>query len=248
MKVNSEIAAMKDAIISNLDDARNLELLYRDNKAGFRKTFNLLYPDIKGKTSAQIWHERLNHEQDEISWGSAKELGFVIVLALLAGFIAKFPDIFGLEEEYFYSRNLSFIVFPFLTLYFVWKKQLHSKLLLIPSTIYFLSAIYINFLPLNSNSDTLILACMHLPIFSWAVLGFAFTGNKSLDIRKRLDYLRYNGDLVVMMGLILFSGVILAGITIGLFELIEIRIEEFYFRYIAILGLAASPIIGTYLV
>jgi hypothetical protein len=51
-----------------------------------------------------------------------------------------------------------------------------------------------------------------------------------------------------MTTIILIAGGLLTGITFGLFELIDIRIEEFYFQYIVISGVAASPIIGTYLV
>ncbi len=40
----------------------------------------------------------------------------------------------------------------------------------------------------------------------------------------------------------------LTGITLGLFSLIDLEIEEFYFRNIAIWGAAASPIAGTWLV
>jgi hypothetical protein len=36
-------------------------------------------------------------------------------------------------------------------------------------------------------------------------------------------------------------------VTIGLFSLIGWRIEEFYFRYVVISGLAAVPIVATFL-
>lgn len=51
-----------------------------------------------------------------------------------------------------------------------------------------------------------------------------------------------------MTSIILIAGALMAGITLGLFRLIEIRVEEFYFQYIGIWGLAASPIVATYLV
>jgi hypothetical protein len=79
------------------------------------------------------------------------------------------------------------------------------------------------------------------------MLGSAFVGNNLKDINKRLDFLRYNGDLVVMTTLILIAGGIMTGITIGLFQLIGFNIEKFYFENVAIFGLAAAPIVGTYL-
>jgi hypothetical protein len=51
-----------------------------------------------------------------------------------------------------------------------------------------------------------------------------------------------------MTTLILISGGIMSAITIGLFELIGFKIEDIYFNYFGILGLASAPIIATYLV
>lgn len=73
-------------------------------------------------------------------------------------------------------------------------------------------------------------------------------GDRLRDLQKRLEFLKYNGDLVVMTTIILIAGGLLTGITLGLFSLIDLNIEDFYFEYIAIWGLAASPIFGTYLV
>jgi len=51
-----------------------------------------------------------------------------------------------------------------------------------------------------------------------------------------------------MTAVTLIAGGILSAVTVGLFKLIEIPIEEFYFKYVAIWGLAAAPIAATYLV
>jgi len=243
-----ETFTMKEEITGNLDNPAQLEKLYRDNKTTFKRAFNLIYPDIRETTAAQIWYERLNFENEEISWGTRNELIFVIVAALIAGLVAKIPAFSGIKEDFFYPRNLSFIVFPFLTAYFAWKQKIQPKRLLIVAAVILISAIYINLLPDDPKSDTLILACIHLPIFLWAALGFTFVGDKLNSYQRRLDFLRYNGDLVVMTTIILISGGLLTGITLGLFELIDLKIEEFYFQYFGIWGLAAAPLVGTYLV
>ena len=239
---------MKDEIISNLENPSQLEKLYRDNKATFKREFNIIYPSIKEKTVAQIWNERLNYELDEISWGTKNELIFVILAAFIAGLIAKIPDFTGIEKDLFYPRNLSFVVFPFLTTYFAWKQKIKPAKIFLVLGVFVISILYINFLPNNIKSDTLILACIHLPLFLWTALGYMFVGNQFKNYQKRLDFLRYNGDLVVMTTILLISGGLLTGITFGLFELIDIKIEEFYSQYIAIWGVASAPIVGTYLV
>jgi hypothetical protein len=50
-----------------------------------------------------------------------------------------------------------------------------------------------------------------------------------------------------MTTLILIAGGILTGITIGLFSAIGFNIERFYTEYVVVIGLAAAPIIGTYI-
>jgi hypothetical protein len=239
---------MKEEIINNIDNPRQLEKLYRENKTTFARDFNFIYNDIREKPAAQIWNERLNFENEEISWGSARELIFVTVACCIAALIAKIPELTGIKPEFFYLRNISFIVFPLLTAYFAWKQQMQIKKLIPVLLTFFISAIYINFLPENPKSDTLILACIHLPVFLWGLLGFTFVSDKPGNYSKRLDFLRYNGDLVVMTTIILIAGALLAGITLGLFKLIDIKIGQFYFQYVGICGLAASPIVGTYLV
>lgn len=238
---------MKEEIRTNLNDPRKLEKLYRSNKVQFKRGFSSIYPELKGNTLADFWNERLNYEADEINWGTSKELMFVLIASLLAGFIAKLPNIFAINEDFFYPRNIGFIVFPILSVYFAWKNKLStSKIVFIAGTT-LAGLIFINSLPDNQKSDTLILSCIHLGLFLWSVLGFAFVGGQENSEPKRLGFLKYNGDLLVMTALILIAGGIMSGITVGLFSLIGFHIEQFYFKNVAIFGLAAAPIVGTYL-
>ena len=238
---------MKDKILTNLNNPAELEKLYRSNKAAFKTAFGLVYPEVKGNVLTDAWHERLNYESNDINWGTGKELLIIIIAALIAGNIAKLPQYFSINEDFFYPRNIGFVVFPLLTAYFAWKNKLsiQKNVLIVGVTV--ASIFYINFLPDVKKSDTLILACLHLGLFLWSVLGFAFVGNKINDEGKRIGFLKYNGELVVMTGLILIAGGIMSAITVGLFSLIGLRIEEFYFKYIGVFGLAGAPIVGTYL-
>jgi len=238
---------MKDQIIKNLNNPGPLERLYRSNKSGFKKDFNTLYPEMKETPLAQFWNERLNYETEEISWGSGKELIFVLIASLLVGIMAKFPAIFEIDEEFFYPRNIGFIVFPMLAAYFTWKNKLATGKIAVIGITILIGLVYINALPHMPESDTLILACIHLLIVLWGVLGFAYVSGKAGYTEKRLGFLKYNGDLLVISALIGIAGGIMTGITIGLFSLLGINIEQFYFEYIVIFGLPAIPILGTYL-
>lgn len=246
-ELNNKYALMKNEILSNLDNPGQLEKLYRSDKSTFRLAFKALHPELKDNTLAGFWNERLNFSSEDINWGSAKDLLLIIAVALLAGVIAKLPAIFNINEEFFYSRNIGFIIFPLLTAYFAWKNNLS------PGKSGFIIAaivsglIFINLLPDVKRSDTLVLSCIHLVLFLWSILGFAFVGEIRSNDERRLGFLKYNGDLVVMTTLIVIAGAILTAITIGLFSLIGYQIEKFYFQNIVKFGLPAAPIIATYL-
>ena len=248
---------MKNEILANLDTPRVLEKLYREDKPAFRREFNALYPEITDTRLADFWYERLNYAAEKTFPFKQGELVFVVVATLLAGIGVKLPEIFPIDEISFHPKNMGFLVFPFLAAYFAWKNKLSGIKIAIIAGVMGLSMLFINLLPgalfggaQNNNaplSDTLVLSCMHLLLFLWATTGFAFVGGQSGSFKKRLGYLSYNGDLLVMSALLLISSGILTGLTIGLFSLIGYNIAEFYFQYIVVCGLPAVPIVGTVL-
>ncbi|MDD4058762.1 MAG: hypothetical protein PHO95_07685, partial [Bacteroidales bacterium] len=147
---------MKEEIIAFINDPGQLEKMYRSNKALFKKEFTLIYPQVAGNQVADTWNERLNFEQEMQSKGSAKELLIVIALALFAGFIAKIPSIFSLDEEVFYPRNIGFVIFPILAGYFAWKSNLSKGKIAIITGAILTGLVFINALP-KPETDTLIL-------------------------------------------------------------------------------------------
>jgi hypothetical protein len=114
--------------------------------------------------------------------------------------------------------------------------------------IFLISIIYINTLNIDNTNDTLILACIHMVLFSGSMVGLSFINDYKNNIEKRIEFLKYIGDLLVMCALIMIAGGMLSGMTIGLFSVIGLKIEEFYFQNIAIWGASAVPIIGTYII
>jgi hypothetical protein len=234
---------MKEEILLNLNNPGQLERLYRSDKSSFKRAFKALHPQFKDNTLVSFWNERLNFSDAAISWGTGKDLVFVIIASLVAGVIAKLPALLNLNEDFFYTRNIGFIVFPLLTAYFAWKNKLSTGKIVFMVVATLAALVFINLLPGSTYSDIVVLSSVHLLLFLWSILGFAFIGNDE----NRLGFLKYNGDLVVITTLIVIAGGILTGITIGLFSVIGFNIEEFYFENIVIFCLPAAPIIGTYL-
>jgi hypothetical protein len=239
---------MENEIKININNPKQLEKLYRDHKSAFTIAFNNIYQEITNEPAAQTWNERLNYKDEQITWGSKNEIIFIVVAAFVGGLIAKMPSFFGLDYDVYMSKNLGFVVFPILTVYFIWKQQLAMSKLILPLILFISSAIFINSLPYNEKSATFILSTIHLPIFLWSILGYAFIGGDLNNDQKKITFLKFNGNFIVMTGLIFISGMFFTGITLALFELLKMDIQTFYFEQIAVWALAAMPMLSTFLI
>jgi len=82
----------------------------------------------------------------------------------------------------------------------------------------------------------------------WCLYGLVFIEFDTQDKLLRMDYIKYNGDLAILGAIILISGGILTGVTLGLFEAIDLNIEKLYMEYVVIVGLVSVPIVATYIV
>jgi hypothetical protein len=239
---------MENEIKININNPKQLEKLYREHKGAFTIAFNNIYQELTNEPAAQAWNERINYKDEHITWGSKNEIIFIVVAAFVGGLIAKMPSFLGIEYDVYMSKNIGFVVFPILTVYFIWKQQLSMNKLIPPLILFIASAIFMNSLPYNEKSATFILSTIHLPIFLWSILGYAFIGGDLNNNQKKIAFLKFNGNFIVMTGLIFISGMFFTGITLALFELLKMDIQTFYFEQIAVWALAAMPMLSTYLI
>jgi hypothetical protein len=244
---------MKSKIKENIAQPNQLEQLYRTDKKGFEKAFYDIYPEISDQPLAGYWKTRLDYEnQPNVRVNMRKtDLLFLLLTCLLTGFLIKLPQIFNFSpsENLFFERNAGLIVFLGLSMYaFLTKEKLSFKQLFFSVAVFVLSAVYINLLPLQGTSNSVQLAAIHLPLMLWCLYGLIFIDFSNKNKNKRIDYIRYNGDLAILGAIILIAGGILTGVTMGLFEAIDINIEEFYINYIVIIGLVSAPVVATYII
>lgn len=239
---------LQQQILASIDSPKALETLFRNNKQTFQQAFNNIFQEVKDNPVAQSWHERLNYREEEISWGSKLEFLLLLAGAFVTGLIIKIPHWAGLDQENFLPRNIGLAILPMIILYIFWKQKLSSKTMLFPLISIAIAAIYINLVPNPAKSDSITLACLHLPLFLWSLLGFTFIGGKLNNNEGKIGFLRYNGDLVVMSAVIMLAGVLFTGINFGLFQLTGINFAPFFENYILIWGPASIPLFATFLV
>ena len=239
---------MKNSIIEHINNPEFLEATYRKDVTSFKQSFIEAYPSIKDELLAKAWYERLNYKQSDISWGHKNEWKLVAILAAIVAVVAILPNFIIVEQDVFYAKNIGFIVFPALMVYFVWKQQQPTKRLIAPLIISLISIVYINLLPVLANSDSVSQAFFHMPLFLWVIFGYIFIGGDLSSTGKKINFLRFNGDLLVLCGLMLIAGGIFTAITINLFEVLKVNIENIFLNYIMAAALSIVPLFASFLI
>ncbi len=248
---------MKDRIAQATKSPHELEALYRENPEEFARTFEQAFADRTDSAILQVWRERLFFEGPKASQPSSPpllrcrpfDIGVAILLSLIAGTMAKIPHIFpSLNDERFYSRNLAGIVAGALIAYFCIQRQRLTKVVGILIAMSAAGLLFLNLLPDNSSSHTLVLSCIHLPFLFWSLVGVAFLGGAWKNLPGRMNFVRYNGELLVYTSIVILGGMVLTGLTLALFNLIDLRIETWYLNNVVVYGAIASPIVATLLI
>lgn len=185
---------------------------------------------------------------ESLSWGTRNDWYFIAVAALIAGFIANIPNLFYLDADNFYPRNLGFVVLPLPTAYVAWKYAMPARKGWILGGATLIALAYINLLPAVDGSDSITLACMHLPLLLWSGFGYAYAHDRPNDASRRLNFLRFNGELVVMGVLLLITGALFFAITVALFEMIGIQLYLYIGEYFLLWILPSIPLLAVWLV
>lgn len=244
---------MNERIIDHINDPEKLEQLYRDDKNAFESGFEEVYSQNEGSELLKYWKIRLDYNKmpEKTRKANLTDIFVMISACFTAGFLIKIPDIFnvGLTDFIFYAKHAGIIVFSGLSIYVAWTNKVFDiKRIALIMMAYLLLTLYVNLLPPVEDSDSINLAYIHLPLLMWFIYGLVFIDLNLKDKAKRIEYIRYNGDLAILMAVMVIAGGILTGITIGLFDAIGINIENFYMKNIVVVGAVSVPIVATFII
>jgi hypothetical protein len=244
---------MQTKIKENIDNPQMLEQLYREDKKGFEKAFWEIYPGIGSSPLVEFWKARLDYVpgKDDTYKISKKDILFLLVSCAVASILIKLPQLFNIpmEQFSFYEKNVALIVFVGLSIYaLLVKKAIKPKPLLFSILVFIVSVLFINLLPPNNESQTVNLAYLHLPFMLWCLYGLIYIDFDLKNKAARFDFIKHNGDVAIMMAMIAIAGGILTGMTVALFEAIDIKIGEFYFQYVVLCGAVSLPVVATFVI
>jgi hypothetical protein len=241
---------LKRQILESLGDPETLEKLYRDDKQGFTRSFNSIIADRQDSELIRFWKLRLTPDAKPVGAFPWKmDLLAVIILCLICALLSFIPDIFGIADtNYFYIRYLPVILFNGLIIYTFWQsKGLTLKNLGIYGLSLLILLLLASLLP-GPESDSSLIALIHVPPFLWCFFGLAYISFDYKDQAKRIIFIRFNGELIIMTGLILIAGAILAGMTISLYELIGVQLPEFFLRNAVVTGSGSALVISFFII
>ncbi|KNZ70434.1 hypothetical protein Tfer_1001 [Thermincola ferriacetica] len=240
---------ISNLIIENIANPHELERLFRKDPEAFKKSFSHAWEQNPDSQVLAVWYERL-HFKETANTAKAfwlqKDFLSMGILAILAGISTRIILHFA-EQQAIAPINLVFGIIPFIAAYFVNNNTPKKNILYALASLFLISGFYLNMLPLE-HKDSIILAYMHLPVFLWVLLGLAFTGNEYGLGSRRLAYLKFNGEFLILYVIMAISGMLLTALTTQLFRFVGMDIEQFYFKNVVVFGAAALAVVASYLV
>lgn len=185
----------------------------------------------------------------------SRTMWVALALAVAAGVAIKVPALFGLafdpDHSRFYPRNIAFFTLPFIAAYFAWERPVSQRTRIALAAVLAAAAVAVNAFPFTPSpgSDTEVLTIIHLPIALWlAVVGMAYVGGSWRGSDRRMDFVRFTGEVFIYFVLIALGGGVLIGITFGLFQAIGIDPQQQVHDWILPCGFAGATVIASWLV
>ncbi len=231
-----------DQILESLDDPKRLESLYRDNPSSFTDALDEAARTAPDSVVLRVWQARL-HYLDPTRETRKRRMWHAIIVGLSVGLLVRVPSIW-LGFDWYLPRLAPSLVIAAVAAYF-WLQHRDRLHLVAGLAMIVIAALYTALLP--DYTDSVSMSLIHLPILFWGVLGLVFTGRHRLAPDARIQFIRYNGELLILSALMGLGGMVFSGITVGLFKLVIENPEEWYFQNIGLMGAAAVPVAATYL-
>jgi hypothetical protein len=151
---------------------------------------------------------------DDASASPWRELAVVLSLAVGAGVAVKAGTAW-FDDGAALMRNLALLVFPFLAAYFAWKRRISGAVaatLIVP---FAALAVALNVYPFAPAGSTGMLAALHAPVILWLLTGVAYVGGRWRSDKRRMDFVRFTGELAVYYTLLALGGAVLIALTLA---------------------------------
>lgn len=177
-----------------------------------------------------------------------REWLMVVGLAIASAVVTKLPELFGHrmvdDAEGFYALNASFFVLPLMFGYFGWKRSVSARTWLLGTLSFVVAALFVNGYPFAPKGSTQVLSALHVPVALWLVVGVAYASGHFGSRARRMDFVRFSGQLFIFYVLIALGGGVLMMITAFLFRAIELDAAPFIEQWMLPCGAAGAALVA----
>ena len=176
----------------------------------------------------------------------------MLACALLAAVAVKVPALFGEHFDGanvdFYARNFVLFALAPLVAYFAWRRRAGLRPIAILVGALAVGAIAVNAYPFHADSQTQILATLHLALALWLVVGLAYVDGDWRNGQRWMDFIRYTGEMIIYSVLIALGGFVLIAVVAGTFNAIQVDVEQAITEWILPCGGVGALVVAAWLV
>ena len=176
-----------------------------------------------------------------------RELAVVLALAVGAGVAVK-AGLAWIDDGSALMRNVGLLVFPFLAAYFAWKRRFTRAVgvaLIVP---FAALAVVLNVYPFAPDGATAMLAALHAPVILWVLTGLAYVGGRWRSDRRRMDFVRFTGELAIYYTLLALGGAVLIALTLATLRGIGTDFQPVLEGWILPFAVPGALVVATWLV
>jgi hypothetical protein len=176
-----------------------------------------------------------------------RELAVVLALAVGAGVAVKVGFAWT-DDGGALMRNLGLLVFPFLAAYFAWKRRITGPVAGTLLVLFGALAVALNLYPFTSTGSTGMLAALHAPVVLWLLAGVAYVGGRWRSDKRRMDFVRFTGELAIYYTLLALGGAVLIALTLATLQIVGTNFEPVLEDWILPFAVPGALVVATWLV
>ncbi|MFE7223885.1 permease prefix domain 1-containing protein [Nocardioides sp. NPDC057577] len=185
-----------------------------------------------------------------------RDLGLVIGVALLAGVVLKI--LIESLDEFALIRNVAFVLVPAVAGWLAYKRRVPWRVAAVLTAVAAGLLLVVNLYPFEmipwaggGGEDpgmTAVLVVIHTPVVLWLLTAVAYAGGDWRSHGRRMDFVRFTGELAMYLALITAGAGVLIGLSVGVWNLAGFDLEPYLENWILPFGIPGAIMVAAWLV
>lgn len=208
--------------------------------------------------SERLWRQLVLIPEPGAGVGGSRwrDLGLVIGVALLAGVALKI--LIESLDEFAFIRNVAFVLIPAVAGWLAYKRRVSWRVASVLTAVAAALVLVVNLYPFEmipwvggGGEDpgmTAVLVVIHTPVVLWLLTAVAYAGGDWRSHGRRMDFVRFTGELAMYLALIAAGAGVLIGLSVGVWNLAGFDLEPYLEDWILPFGIPGAIMVAAWLV